>query len=510
MKKVLLIVIDALTARIMESAMDAGKFPTLQALRQKGEFSANCTSIFPSITHAALTSIVTGKYPVDHGVIGSHWYIADKDEVAYYGADPQIIFNEGIGEFAQDFMLKLNHERLQALTLFQKVERQGLEAASLNFLIFHGDQPHEVDMHFLLKIIPALPTQVTIQGPKNLFLGDFIQQLAVAIDPDRVAGGLVNWFGFQDKVTIELLCHLAENRAFPDFTLAYFPKNDFASHRLGPEAAHEQLTSFDARLGQMLAEYGGIDAFLDEHALIMVGDHSQSDIFDEAGKVSIRLNELLPDFQLATDGQTWHEGDQLIACPNLRAAQVYFKEPQAESVSQAMEMALADSRIDQVVYRASRLHEGEGYSVVGQNGRLRFWHSEGEAPAAEANGAEGSARDRQGNTWRWQGDLSVVDGQVAGETITFPDYPNAFERIAGVMDSRDSGQLWLTARLGYEFLTPQLGVHAGGGSHGSLHRLDSTVPLLVAGVPSTFTMPVQPRLVDVAPISLSILGISDS
>jgi hypothetical protein len=91
--------------------------------------------------------------------------------------------------------------------------------------------------------------------------------------------------------------------------------------------------------------------------------------------------------------------------------------------------------------------------------------------------------------------------------LSFGDYPNAFERICGILESREVGQIWMTARPGYEFQTPLAGIHKGGGSHGSLHYGDSLTSLLVAGANSDYELPEHPRLIDIKPICLALAGL---
>ncbi|MCA9070109.1 MAG: hypothetical protein KDA84_14350, partial [Planctomycetaceae bacterium] len=84
-------------------------------------------------------------------------------------------------------------------------------------------------------------------------------------------------------------------------------------------------------------------------------------------------------------------------------------------------------------------------------------------------------------------------------------YPNAFERIATSF-FEVTGHLWVTARLGKEFCLPETGANSKG-SHGSLHREDSTAPLIVAGLPDGLDLPERMRAVDIAPLCMEILGI---
>jgi hypothetical protein len=52
----------------------------------------------------------------------------------------------------------------------------------------------------------------------------------------------------------------------------------------------------------------------------------------------------------------------------------------------------------------------------------------------------------------------------------------------------------ITARPRYELESQYYPTHLGGGSHGSLHKYDSMIPLIVAGSDRPFKEP--PRLVD--------------
>src|SRR5690606_28579264 len=138
-KKVLLIVIDAASPWALKPALDAGRLPTLAALAERGSWNWSGTSIFPSITPAATTSIATGHYPIRHGIGGASWYDRDRDELHYYGDDFWLIAQEGFGQFLSDFLEELNGDRMRVPTIFQHVERAGRRATCVNFLVFKGE-----------------------------------------------------------------------------------------------------------------------------------------------------------------------------------------------------------------------------------------------------------------------------------------------------------------------------------------------------------------------------------
>jgi hypothetical protein len=494
MQKVLLIVIDALTDRLLRPLLDEGRLSNLAAIRDRGQIRTS-TSIFPSITHACLSSIATGVYPQQHHVLGAHWYLPDENSEAYYGTDPDIIFSKGVDDFFQDFMVDLNGTRLNAMTVFEALEEKELTTAALNFMIYKGAVQHDVNLPFLMKMVPGIDDDgLTVKGPQTLYLGEFVQSSAPELPELEVRSGPGNWFGFKDENTAYQLIQLAQERAFPSFTLAYFPENDYRSHSQGPQEGHVKLEELDAALGKMFEVYGGIDQFLTDIALVITGDHSQSDIRDD-GEAAISLEKLFAgDFGVAMAGEPWDSDFELLACPNLRAAQIYFKDPAPEIIRCAIKTLRSDERIDQVIWRADSLDDDSGYVLVQGDIELHF---------AEGDKAE----DRYGNRWTWKGDLSTVGGKEEDGRLDFGDYPNAFERIRGILNSPESGKLWVTAQPGYEFETPLVGVHNGGGSHGSLHFEDSLSSLIVAGPIDDYELPNYPRLVDIKPICFDLVGL---
>jgi hypothetical protein len=500
MKRVLLVIIDALASRVVLPALSEGRLPTLAALADAGALNPDCSAMFPSITPAATATLLTGCYPRDHGIVGQQWYDAEQDMVAYFGADIEVILERGIGGFIEDFLVQMNNQRLQAETLYQTVEHAGQQAACLNYLFFRGDVPHKVNTPLLLKLLPDVDASYQLYGPSILRLGDFVAPDEQVAEVKLSESGPLNRYGMKDKHTAQTLLQMAERRTLPAFTLAYFPDNDFASHSNGPGNALDTVEQVDGWLGEMVASYGGLDAFLQEVCIVLTGDHSQTDMLPEDASPGIDLSKVLADFDLAEAGDTWDKDEELVICPNMRAACIYFRQPTPDRIERIAQALLADERIDQVTWAADLTDPGaRGHHIVTRaRGRLHFW---------PGDDGEQTATDPYGGAWSWEGDLRVVDGQVSSDDVlTFPTYPNAFERLACAPHAADGLHLWVTAHPGYELVMPRIKVHPKG-SHGSLHKDDSTMPLLLAGAPAGVTLPEQPRAVDVASLCLAVLGI---
>jgi len=302
-----------------------------------------------------------------------------------------------------------------------------------------------------------------------------------------------------DDATAEQLLAFAQERLFPDFTVAYFADNDYKSHEVGPHAALPVVDRVDAALGAMFDAAGGADRFLRDTCIVVTSDHGHCEVLADAERAVIRLDRLLDDFRQADLGLGWREHDEILICPNMRAAQVYLREPGGVIIDRITRSALADPRVDLVLWH-TRLASGQddAYVVASQRGRLEFWRGD-DGPK--------HARDAFGTEWSWRGDETALQLKVEDSLVDSTEYPNAFERIAGALDARNSGEMWVTAQPGCEFEVPGGVAHVGGASHGALHALDSLSPVLVGGAGAP-ALPLAMRSVDIAPLCMTLLGLT--
>ena len=500
-KKVLLLVVDALTPRVMLSAMDAGRLPNLNRLCRAGFFDPACATVFPSITPAATASIATGRYPSEHGIVGAYWYDAQKHDVAYYGDDLTVIFKEGVGRYFEDFLVRMNRDWLTAPTVYECVERAGLRAACINYLIYRGDRTHIVRVPLPLRLLPGVPASKEVLGPSSLYLGDFVKTpLPGTGKRPRFPGGALRRFGMRDAAAAAILRQLVTSD-LPDLTVAYFPDYDFKAHDVGPDEAAPELDELDKLLGKVFTAAGGLEALLRDTCILLTADHAQTHV-PEGDEGEVRLHEILHEFAIGEAGRPWSDGEEIKICPNMRAAQIYFRRRDVKGRRRAVRALLSDTRIDHVIEGGADESGDRRYGVsTCDRGSLLFWRGE-EGPR--------HARDEFGQAWSWRGALETLDVSVDAGKLRWGTYPNAFERIAGLLDADSGGALWVTARIGAEFRVAETRAHHAGGSHGSLHGADSLVPLLAAGLPDDIALHAPTRTVDVMPLCLSILGIESS
>jgi len=498
MKKVILFVIDAFASEVFIPAIENGRLPNFKAIASQGVLREECISIFPSITPACLSSIITGKYPINTEVPGDYWYDEPSNTVNYIGGDFSAIMGDGLQAFLDDFLVNLNDRFLKEETLFEIIENNGLKSACLNYFIHHGINDYKIELPAPMNWIPILSKERTIKGPSLLHLGDLCQIDLESFDFSNLEG-ISSRFGFQDATTFAILEHLIQYKLLPDFTVAYLPDNDWDSHELGPDNAVFTLEQVDKRFGELFDNYGGLPAYLNDHTILIVGDHGQTGLVIDDDERGINLTQVLQDFKLVDAGHGWKDDNEIIACPNLRASIFYVNHLEKARFTEVVDCLLNDERIDQVIWRESSDSTPNHKYIVqtANNGQLAFYDDE-ESPIAT---------DTYGNGWSWEGNLGCVDGQIDEDNrITFENYPNAFERLKNVLDLKNSGDLWATAKPGHTFHLESMEVELRG-SHGTLHRSDSTTSLLVAGHEETLEVPTNPRIVDVAPMVLQMLGL---
>ena len=107
--------------------------------------------------------------------------------------------------------------------------------------------------------------------------------------------------------------------------------------------------------------------------------------------------------------------------------------------------------------------------IGGQRGDLSF------APGDEV-------ADVRGRRWSVDGELDTLLATVEDGVFHCEHYPDALARVWAAMSCPTSGDVLLSAEPAYEF--PDWGnrAHVRGGSHGSLHRVDSLGALLFCGL----------------------------
>src|SRR5436305_9752008 len=133
--------------------------------------------------------------------------------------------------------------------------------------MYRGRHRHEVARDTALARIAGAVFREPVLGPRELFYADLFATRRTGC---RSQLGLP---GARDAHAGCVGAYLVEHDLF-DFLLLSLPDNDTHSHRRGPEAQLESAELADLQLQRLADAAGGLDAFLERHALVVMADHA--------------------------------------------------------------------------------------------------------------------------------------------------------------------------------------------------------------------------------------------
>jgi hypothetical protein len=477
-RKLVLVVVDSLRTDMLQRAVEAGEAPNFARVLERGTLIPDCVSSFPSVTPVATSEICTGVASDEHFISGMNWYHRVERRYVEYGSSLEATRAFGMFRTLYDVVYNMNlgHMSHEAHTLFEELGDAGLRSACTPFLVYRGRRRHELSLEGLMRrVAVAADFRHAVWGPDELFYGELYASRRVPCRPTLARPGT------RDEYSGCVGAELVREDLF-DFLLFSLPDNDHFAHRFGPEKTIESIAHADANFGKLAAPAGGIDPFLDEHAVVMLADHAQTDVHS-----ALPLHTLLGgEWRVLQPNDERPEHAELAVSPTARAANVYVLGPPERK-----------ERVRSAV--AARLGEIDGVDLVG-------WIAGEEAVVRSSRGElrfrPGSAEtDRRGERWDLDGEWSVLGlGREDGRIDSF-DYPDCLRRLWSALGAPHAGDLVVSLAEGYECADWGGASHVGGGSHGSLLRGDSLAPLIFSGCgPDAVGEGEQWALRDVAPI----------
>jgi hypothetical protein len=452
-----LAVIDSLHPEMLDRAIEEGSAPALKAIRDRGTYVRDCVSTFPSVTPVASACITTGGGPADHLIPSMNWYHRGEERYVEYGSSMPATRAFGVFRSLTDTVYNMNmgHLSRSLKTVFEHLDDADIRTACTTYLIYRGRYRHEPWAQARLRrLAEAAQFNHAVWGPRELFYADLF---------DTRNTGCTSTLGMpgqRDRHTGCVGSYLVENDLF-DFMLFSLPDNDTWSHRYGPEAQVRSIAEADRALERIMHVAGGAEKFLAEHAVIVMSDHSQTEVDKR-----VNLVDGLSEWRVLQPSDVAPDEAELAVCPAARSAMVYLlgEADGADKLARAADDLQAVEGVDLIVRRA-----GNDALVWSERGELRFR-------------AGGELEDLRGGKWSVDGDYAALDLTVADGRVTSATYPDALGRLWSALECSRTGDLLISAEPGYEFADWGGADHLGGGSHGSLHRGDSLGVLLTAGV----------------------------
>src|SRR3954464_5138292 len=453
-KRLVLAVIDAMKPAMLERAVATGRAPTLQALMERGEVVDSCVAAFPSVTPVCAASIATGTGPGEHEIPAMNWWHREEQRYIEYGTSFGASRAFGIRQSLTDTIYNMNLEHLSrdVATVFERLDDGGeVRTAGTTYLMYRGRHRHEPAVDTALTRLAHGVFGLPTWGPKELFYADLF---ASQKTPCRSQLGLP---GVRDQHSGCVAEYMVEKDLF-DFLLLSLPDNDTHSHKYGPFAQVDSIAAADKQIARMMEPAGGPDKFLEDHAMIVCSDHSQSKVEGE-----IDLFRAFDGFGVRA-AQRSSNDDEIAVCPNSRAAQIYIldRSKRRTLIPRVERTLLALEGVD-LVMRMGDHPDGEAI-VRGERSRgvkeVRF------AP-------RGDLVDARGARWSVEGDLDLLGLKIEDDQVRSETYPDAMSRVWSALRCPSAGEVLASAGPGYEFLDWGGAHRIGGGSHGSLHAKDS-------------------------------------
>jgi type I phosphodiesterase/nucleotide pyrophosphatase len=502
-KKLVLTYVDSLRTDMFQRAVAEERAPTFAALLERGVLIEDCVSSFPSVTPVACSELVTGVGSERHWISGMNWYHRLERRYVEYGSSLDATRAFGVFRALYDLVYNMNlaHLSPEVDTLFERLDDAGARTACTPFLIYRGRHRHQVSLEGLMRrAVDAtrLKFRHHTWGPAELFYGDLYASREVPCKSTSIPGG-------RDGYAACCSAELMKEDLF-DFLLLSLPDNDNYSHRHGPEASVESIAKADHCFAKLVEAAGGLDAFLESHAVILVADHAQTPVHR-----GLPLAELLGHEWSVLQPSDDRPGlAQLAVSPTGRAAHVYLlpgEGERAEPAAVGARLTVIEGvdlvcRLEDAAGLPLRREEpgpaagGDEWAVVERGGEtLRF------RPGADV-------ADLRGGRWEVEGETAVLAATIEDGRLRSDDYPDPLSRVWSALTAPHAGDFVVSLELGFEAVDWGGVTHAGGGSHGSLHAGDSLGPLLFVGCgPESASERDQWTLRDVAPVVLEHFGL---
>ena len=274
--------------------------PNLNKLVSDG-FSAPLSPVFPAVTTTAQATMLTGKMPSEHGIVGNGWYYEDLAEVKFWQQPNSLI---------------------QAEKVWHKASRN-VDDFTCSQLFWWYNMYADVDYSATPRPIypadgrklPGLYTQ-----PKELY-----RSLEDTLGPFP----FFNFWGPTADIRSSSWIAACAKEIFdknrPTLQLVYLPHLDYNLQRLGPNdpAIAEDIRSIDKVAGDLIAHVreGGADVLVVSEYGIEQVDHCVhiNRILREQGYLAVR------------DELSWEMLDcgasRAFAVADHQAAHVYIKDP---------------------------------------------------------------------------------------------------------------------------------------------------------------------------------------
>jgi predicted AlkP superfamily pyrophosphatase or phosphodiesterase len=241
------------------------KYPNISSLFEKGGEYGYMKPVFPSVTCTVQASILTGKYPKDHGIISNGYFDRENLQTLFWEQSTNLVQSEKIWD-----TIKSKNDMLKTAILFW----QNSMYSNNNYVVtprpIHLENG-QMDMWCYSKPINYYEEISREVGEFNLmnYWGPF-----ASINSSE-------WISKSVQYTIK------NHR--PNLIYAYFPQLDYSAQKFGHSSSQvtEDLMQIDNYVGNIIKKVKEAGIFDDTHFLLL-SEYGFNDVSD-----AIPINRIL-------------------------------------------------------------------------------------------------------------------------------------------------------------------------------------------------------------------------
>ena len=240
--------------------------PNISALAEKGE-SAKMEPVFPSVTCTVQASILSGRYPNEHGIISNGLYDRNNHSVSFWEQPSALVKRERVWD-----TLKNKSSSIKTAVLFW----QNTMFANSDVVI--TPRPLHMEDGSMVQWCYSKPVGYYEDMARSL--GEF--NLATYWGP-MASHRSSEWIGKAAEYTLE--------KSRPNLMFVYIPHVDYSAQRFGANSnqAHDDLKKADSIVGSIVEKTSKMGIY-DETEFLVISEYAFNDV-SGAVPLNVKLRE---------------------------------------------------------------------------------------------------------------------------------------------------------------------------------------------------------------------------
>ncbi len=259
------VILDIVGLDVSHFDYSSQKYPNISSLFEKGGEYGYMKPVFPSVTCTVQASILTGKYPKDHGIISNGYFDRENLQTLFWEQSTKLVQSEKIWD-----TIKSKNDMLKTAMLFWQ-----------NSMYSNNDY-----------VVTPRPIHLE-NGQMDMWCYSKPVNYYEEISKEIGEFNLMNYWGpFASIKSSEWIAksvqYTVENRR-PNLIYAYFPQIDYSAQKFGHSSSQvtDDLKQIDEYVGNIIEKVKEAGIFDDTHFLLL-SEYGFNDVKD-----AIPINRIL-------------------------------------------------------------------------------------------------------------------------------------------------------------------------------------------------------------------------